>query len=90
VKAGNASPETAKPASFPVNPSKLIGVGDEMLIDQSFLRSFPEIGLKVLRAPRPELFRDLFIGKYTIRYFINVDEIFILRMWHEKEIEKDL
>jgi plasmid stabilization system protein ParE len=72
------------------NPIAAQRVAKEILNGIEKLRSFPEIGLKVLRAPLPELIRDLFIGKYTIRYFINEDEIIILRMWHGKEIEKDL
>jgi len=72
------------------NPIAAQRVAKEILNGIEKLRSFPEIGLKVLRAPRPELIRDLFIGKYTIRYLINEDEIIILRMWHGKEIEKAL
>jgi len=30
------------------------------------------------------LVRDLFIGNYTVRYIIGSNEIFILRMWSEK------
>ena len=72
------------------NPIAAQRVAKEILFGIEKLRSFPEIGLKVLRAPQPELIRDLFIGKYTIRYLINEDEIIILRMWHGKEIENDL
>ena len=72
------------------NPIAALRVAKEISNGIEKLRSFPDIGLKVLRAPQPELIRDLFIGKYTIRYFINEDEIIILRMWHGKEIEKDL
>ena len=54
------------------------------------LKAFPQIGLKVIRAPQPHLVRDLFIGNYTVRYLIGSNEIVILRMWHGEEIEKDL
>lgn len=53
------------------------------------LKLFPNIGLPVLKAPNPELVRDLYIGKYTVRYLVSEKQIIILRLWHEKEIEKD-
>ena len=55
------------------------------------LKLFPQIGLPVSMAENPELIRDLYVGNYTIRYLISSDEvIYILRIWHNKEIEKDL
>jgi len=54
------------------------------------LKVFPEIGLKVERAFEPNRIRDLFIGRYTIRYLIGKDEIVVLRLWHGKEVERDL
>jgi toxin ParE1/3/4 len=55
------------------------------------LKLFSQIGLPVSRAENPELVRDLYVGNYTIRYLISSEElIFILRVWHNKEIEKDL
>jgi plasmid stabilization system protein ParE len=72
------------------NPIAAQRIANELLRGIEKLKAFPEIGLKVIRAPQPHLVRDLFIGNYTVRYFIGVDEIFILRMWHDKENEKDL
>ena len=55
------------------------------------LKTFPKIGLPVSASPDPDLFRDLYIGNYTIRYQIASPElIYVLRIWHNKEIEKDL
>lgn len=55
------------------------------------LKLFPQIGLPVSRAPDPNIIRDLYIGHYTIRYEIKSKELLnILRIWHNKEIEKDL
>jgi len=54
------------------------------------LKVFPEIGLPVQRSAEPEKIRDLFITNYTVRYLIGDDSVFILRVWHGKEIEKDL
>ena len=55
------------------------------------LKSFPQIGLPVSRAPDPNSIRDLYVGKYTVRYLISdVETLYILRIWHNKEEEKDL
>ncbi|MCH7881176.1 MAG: type II toxin-antitoxin system RelE/ParE family toxin [Proteobacteria bacterium] len=72
------------------NPIAAQRIANELLIGVEKLKVFPEIGLMVDRAPQPELIRDLFIGRYTIRYLIGENEIVVLRMWHGKEIEKDL
>ena len=53
------------------------------------LAPFPPIGLPVLKAPDPESIRDLYISNYTVRYLLNQDTIYILRVWHTKESEKD-
>ncbi len=65
-------------------------VANELLIGVEKIKVFPEIGLKVIRAPQSHLIRDLIAGNYTNRYLIGDNEIYILRMWHGKEIEKDL
>ena len=54
------------------------------------LKQFPEIGLPVLKANDPEKIRDLYIKDYTVRYLINEDIIYVLRVWHNKENEKNL
>ena len=48
------------------------------------------MGLPVARAPDPEAILDLFIGQYTVRYLLDEDHLVILRVWHGKEVEKDL
>jgi plasmid stabilization system protein ParE len=55
------------------------------------LKQFPKIGLPVLKAPDPELIRDLYVSNCAVRYLISNDEyIYILRIWHNKENEKNL
>ena len=54
------------------------------------LKQFPKIGLPVLKASDPEQIRDLYIGDYTLRYLITNEIIYILRIWHGKENEKNL
>jgi plasmid stabilization system protein ParE len=54
------------------------------------LKQFPKIGLPVLKASDPELMRDLYISNYTVRYLIADEIVYILRVWHNKENEKNL
>ncbi len=54
------------------------------------LKQFPEIGLPVIKAPDPERIRDLYVGAYTVRYLITDATIYILRVWHNRENEKNL
>ena len=72
------------------NPIAAQRIANELLKGIEKLKAFPEIGLKVIRVPQPHLIRDLFIGNYTVRYLMSDNEIYILRMWHGKEIEKEL
>ena len=72
------------------NPIAAQRIANELLKGIEKLKVFPEIGLKVIRAPQPLLIRDLFVGNYTIRYLTGESAIYILRMWHGREIEKDL
>ncbi len=72
------------------NPVAAQRIANELLDGISKLKLFPKIGLPVMRATDPQSIRDLFIGSYTIRYLIGTNEIYILRIWHGKEIEKDL
>ncbi len=54
------------------------------------LKSFPYLGVKVEKAPDPEIIRDIIIGNYTARYLIRSKEITVLRIWHHKEQENRL
>jgi plasmid stabilization system protein ParE len=49
------------------------------------LKEFPLLGTKVERAPNPELVRDLVIGNYLARYLVHETEIYVLRIWHQRE-----
>lgn len=53
------------------------------------LVAFPKIGLPVSKAPNPEVILDLYVSSYTVRYLIHNQTIIILRIWHNKENEKD-
>ena len=54
------------------------------------LKIFPQLGLAVQRASDPSVIRDLYINNYTVRYLITENVIFILRVWHNKENEKNM
>ena len=72
------------------NPIAAKRIANELLSGAEKLKAFPKIGLPVLRAHDSEIVRDLFVGRYTVRYLITNKVIYILRIWHGKEIEKDL
>ncbi len=68
------------------NPIAAQHIANELLAGVKKLKAVPKIGLPVRRAHDPEIIRDLFTGHYTVRYLIGNDTIYILRMWHEKEM----
>ncbi|WP_250656359.1 type II toxin-antitoxin system RelE/ParE family toxin [Alkalimarinus coralli] len=72
------------------NPYAAKRVASNILAGIEKLKVFPKIGLLVQCAPDPEKIRDLFVSNYTVRYLVGKDTIYILRVWHGKEIEKDL
>lgn len=51
----------------------------------SQLKTFPYLGVRVERAPDPEMIRDLVIGNYIARYLVHQKHVYILRVWHHKE-----
>jgi toxin ParE1/3/4 len=53
------------------------------------LKQFSQIGLPVLIASDPDRIRDLYVNQYTIRYLITEQVIYILRIWHGKENDKN-
>jgi len=54
------------------------------------LKQFPQIGLPVSNTVDSERIRDLYISNCTVRYLITDTVIYILRVWHGKENEKNL
>jgi plasmid stabilization system protein ParE len=72
------------------NPAAAQRIARDLLFGMEKLKVYPEIGLKVDRAFEPHRIRDLFIGRYTVRYLIGEGEIVILRLWHSKEVGKNL
>jgi toxin ParE1/3/4 len=74
----------------PKNPYAARRVSSELLDGIGNLRAFPKMGLPVTLAPDPDSIRDLFVGQYTVRYLIDTNRVVILRIWHGKEVERDL
>lgn len=72
------------------NPAAAHRIANELLDGIKKLKLFPKIGLPVTRASDPQFIRDLFIGNYVVRYLMGKNEVYILRIWHGKEIEKGL
>ena len=72
------------------NPYAARRVAIDLQEGVSRLKQFPEVGLPVAKAPDPEKIRDLYVGDYTVRYLFTDHTIYILRVWHNKENEKNL
>jgi len=54
------------------------------------LRFFPEIGVQVTKDTIPGETRDYFYKEYCLRYLITPMCLYILRIWHQKENERNL
>ena len=67
------------------NPAAAQRAASTILKGLAQLKSFPLLGAKVSRAPNPEAVRDLVVGNYLARYLVHEKEIYVLRIWHQKE-----
>ncbi len=67
------------------NPSAAKKIAAELLTGIAILKQIPHLGRKVIKAPNPEMMRDLSVSLYIVRYLIVDDEIHILRVWHKRE-----
>jgi len=67
------------------NPAAAHRAASTILKGINQLKAFPQLGTKVSRAPNPESVRDLVIGNYLARYLVHEKEIYVLRIWHQKE-----
>jgi plasmid stabilization system protein ParE len=67
------------------NPAAAQKIATELLTGIANLKQLPHLGRKVIKAPNPELMRDLSVSLYIVRYLIVDDEIHILRVWHKRE-----
>jgi plasmid stabilization system protein ParE len=67
------------------NPAAAQKIATELLTGIANLKQLPHLGRKVIKAPNPELMRDLSVSLYIVRYLIVDEEIHILRVWHKRE-----
>ena len=76
---------------FSKNPLAARKIAIEIQEAADRFKVFPKIGLPVSASPDPDSIRDLYIGNYKVRYQIESTELInVLRIWHNKEIEKGL
>lgn len=54
------------------------------------LMDFPKLGVKVHQSCEWGDVRDFFSGHYCLRYAFYKGVIYILRVWHQKENERNL
>lgn len=71
------------------NPVAAQRIANELLIGIEKLKVFPKMGLPVGNAPNPESIRDIYVLSYTVRYLTADTNLTVLRIWHNKENEKD-
>jgi plasmid stabilization system protein ParE len=64
-------------------------MANDIIQGLQILRLFPRMGLPVQRAPDPDVIRDFYIDKYCVRYLITTEIIYILRIWHGREDERN-
>ncbi len=67
------------------NPDAAQRISSELIAGIEDLTRFPKIGLKVQKAPDPDIMRDIYILDYHVRYLTLEETIYILRIWHQKE-----
>ena len=73
------------------NPLAARKIASEIQEAEDRSKVFPKIGLPVSASPDPDSIRDLYIGNYKVCYQIESTELInVLRIWHNKEIEKGL
>ncbi len=71
------------------NPEAAGRIANSLLDGVKKLKRFPQIGIQVSKAPNPELMRDLVLGSYVARYLVLDKTINILRIWHQREEERN-
>jgi len=71
------------------NPTAASVIVNEIKQAIKKLGKFPLMGVEVANEINPKDIRDLFIGHYTVRYLVANNAIFILRLWHDKENERN-
>ena len=71
------------------NPSAAKSIAGSLVDGIKKLTRFPYIGVRVSEAANLKLIRDLVLGSYIVRYLILDKTINILRIWHQREDDKN-
>ncbi len=67
------------------NPAAAARIAQQLLERINHLCEFPMIGVCVTQAPLAGSVRDFTFGNYIVRYAVQGDSLFILRIWHHLE-----
>lgn len=67
------------------NPSAAARIAERLIVGIEKLKTFPQLGRPVAKAPDPDRIRDLILGDYVIRYLLLEQSVLILRIWHQRE-----
>ncbi len=67
------------------NPNAAQKISKKLLENIKRLIDFPFLGKPVSQAPEPEKIRDLITGQYVVRYLTHEQQLYILRIWHQRE-----
>ena len=71
------------------DPGSAARISASLLESINNLEAFPRLGHPVPGAPASLPVRDLVAGRYLVRYLLLTQRIVILRIWHQKEQERD-
>jgi plasmid stabilization system protein ParE len=63
---------------------------DRLLIGIQKLGDHPSMGIVVGQAGDVVPVRDLFVDRYCVRYSLQQRTVVILRLWHQRENERNL
>lgn len=67
------------------NPDAARQIAAELIARIEHIRTFPEMGRRVIEAPDPDVIRDAIFGRYVVRYALHRNGVAILRIWHHRE-----
>jgi len=60
-------------------------VANDLMVRVEALAHYPNLGRMVVGITAKEFVRDFILGSYHVRYIVQANEIYILRVWHTKE-----
>jgi len=73
-------------AAEAANHQQIVG---DIVSSADRLLTFPRLGVKVSAANNPDLIRDYYYKTFVLRYLLTPARIYILRVWHQRENERN-